>query len=70
MYYIYLHQASREKPVFNVRKAGEGEDVSKFGKMILKKKESIGGTGNEEELEMEEVALFSTSDVCIFRVKA
>jgi len=42
-------QQPRQKPVFNLRKAGEGEDQTQWKKMILKKKEKEQAEANEEE---------------------
>jgi len=46
-------QQPRAKPVFNLRKAGEGEDSAQWNKMILKKKEKEQAEGDEEEDEEE-----------------
>jgi hypothetical protein len=47
-------QQPRQKPVFNLRKAGEGEDQSQWQNLTLKKKEKVVDV-EEEEYEEEEV---------------
>jgi plasminogen activator inhibitor 1 RNA-binding protein len=42
---------SRPKPVFNLRKAGEGEDQSQWKNLTLKTKEKVVSTEEEEEEE-------------------
>jgi len=44
-------QQPKAKPVYNLRKAGEGEDQTQWKKMILKKKEEQEEEGEEEEYE-------------------
>ncbi|CAL8112810.1 unnamed protein product [Orchesella dallaii] len=48
-------QAPREKPVFNIRRPGEGEDSSRLGKLIPKKKTDIEIVEQEEEYEIDDV---------------
>lgn len=45
-------QKARQKPVFNLRKAGEGEDQSQWQNLTLKKKEKVDQ--DEDEYEEEE----------------
>lgn len=52
-------QEPRAKPVFNLRKAGEGEDQSQWKKMTLKKKE-------DEPEEEEEEGVIPTSDLIYY----
>jgi len=46
-------QAPREKPVFNIRRPGEGEDSSRLGKLVPKKKQDDDEIARQEEDEYE-----------------
>jgi plasminogen activator inhibitor 1 RNA-binding protein len=52
--YKSLPNNQRQKPVFNVRKAGEGEDQSWMKKMTLVKKEKVDGEETDEDEEEED----------------
>lgn len=50
-----FYQQPREKPVYNIRKPGEGDSAAKIGKLVLKKKED-DLADEEEEYETDEVS--------------